>query len=258
MNDFIAILILAVIQGIAEWFPVSSSAHLVLASKMMGFDNTLLIDVALHFGTLMAVFVYFGKEITDIVKDLLSFKFKTENGKMGILLIIATIPTAILGFLLRDFLGANINELTPIVFGLGITSIFLFIGSLDIGKKRKETLNYKEALVIGIVQCFSLFRGISRSGSTIVTGLLFGLSEKNAVKFSFLMSIPIVFGANLITVGNGNLPPSLFWASMVSFVVGLGTIHVLLKFVLTSRKNLRWFALYVMLLAIGLGIYLFI
>jgi undecaprenyl-diphosphatase len=92
MANWIALIILAIVQGIAEWFPISSSGHLVLVSKLLGYDNTLVLDVALHLGTLMAVFVYFGKDIMNILRDVLSCKFETENGKLGLFLIVATIP----------------------------------------------------------------------------------------------------------------------------------------------------------------------
>ena len=142
MNDLISSLILAVVQGIAEWFPISSSGHLVLISKLLGFNNTLLFDVALHFGTLSAVFVYFGADIIDILRDLVSFKFKTENGRMGIFLIIATIPAGILGFFLKDLLESELNNLYLLAFGLAITSIVLFIGSIDIRKYENKITFY--------------------------------------------------------------------------------------------------------------------
>jgi len=117
---------------------------------------------------------------------------------------------------------------------------------------------YGKAMLVGLSQIFALFPGISRSGSTIGTGLLLGLDEKRAVKFSFLMSIPVIFGANILAIGNSTLPPSLIWATLVSFFVGLLAIHLLYKFVLTSRKNLRWFAGYALLLAAGLGTWLLV
>lgn len=253
----ISALILAVVQGIAEWFPISSSGHLVLVSKLLGFNNTLLFDVALHFGTLSAVFVYFGADIIDILRDLVSFKFKTESGKIGIFLIIATIPAGILGFFLKDLLESELNNLYLLALGLAITSIVLFIGSIDI-RKYENKITYKKAFLIGLAQTLSLFRGISRSGITMSAGLLLGLDEKKAVRFSFLMSIPIIFGANILTIGNQKLPSELFLPSLVSFLVGIVTIHLLLKFVLTSRRNLRWFGAYTSLLALGIFIYYFI
>lgn len=258
MNDIISALILAIVQGIAEWIPISSSAHLVLASRLLDFDNTLLFDVALHFGTLMAVFVYFGNDIVNILKDVLSFKFKTENGKLGVLLIIGAIPAAIFGFLLRNIVENNGDNLFLIAIGLLITSLILFIGSMGIGKRKigLEKLGYFGAFLIGLAQVLSLFRGISRSGGTITSGLLLGLDMKDAVKFSFLLSIPVIFGANIVTIGNQTLPHELLWATLVSFLVGLCMINISFKYILVNRKNLKWFGVYTLLLALGILVYL--
>jgi len=254
MENWIAVLVLAIIQGITEWFPISSSSHLVLASKLMGYDGGLMLNVALHFGTLMAVFVYFGKDIVNIAQEILGLNFKSKDGKMGLYLIIAALPAVIFGFLLRNIIEGASYNLILIGLGLAITSIILFIGSSNFSFFRKE-LDYKGALLIGIAQIFSLFRGISRSGTTIVTGLILGLKERDAVKFSYLLSIPIIFGANVLSVGNATLPREYLWASLTAFFVALGAIHFSFKYVLNDRKNLRWIALYVLILALGIGAY---
>jgi undecaprenyl-diphosphatase len=256
MNELIASLILAIVQGISEWFPISSSGHLVLFSHLLNFDNTLAFDVALHFGTLMAVFVYFGKDIADIVRDVLRLNFKSEHGKMAIYLVLATIPAGILGFIFHDFFEGLLSNLTLLGFGFGITGVMLLISSLDFKTKRKE-LSYGIVILMGLAQCASLFRGISRSGSTMCAGVLMGLDQRKAARFSFLMSIPIIFGANVVSFGNTPLPTSYLLPAIVSFVVGLATIHVLLKFVLTSKKNLRWFGVYVLLLSLALLSWIF-
>ncbi len=258
MQDWISIIILAVIQGIAEWFPISSSGHLVLASKIIGYDNTLIIDVALHLGTLLAVFVYFGKDVMNILRELLSFRFKTEDGRLGIYLIVATIPAAVAGYFLSGFLDSTLNNLIFLVFGLAITSVLLFIASIDFSNKPKREITLRIALLIGLAQVFSLFRGISRSGSTICSGVLLGLNEKKAARFSFLMSMPVIFGASILTVVKSKvtLSSEYFFGVGVSFIVGIATIHFLLKVVLNSKKNLRWFGLYVAIVALSLGVYL--
>lgn len=254
MNDIFSMVILAIVQGIAEWVPISSSAHLMLVSKVLGYNNSLVFDIALHFGTLMAVFIYFGKDIVDIARDLLKLDFKSQNGRLGLMLIIATIPAAIAGYFLQSVVENTSGNLWFMSLGFGITSLILFIGSMTKDKK-KELPGFKGAFLIGMAQILSLFRGISRSGSTISTGLLLGLDEKNAVKFSFLMSIPIVIGANLLVVGNNSIPSSYFGAAFISFLVGIATIHVSFKYILSNRKNLRWFALYTFLLALVIGFF---
>ena len=253
MSQILEAIIIAIIQGLTEWIPVSSSGHLVLTEKLLNYQASLIFDVALHFGTLMAVFVYFGKDVTNILEDLLKLKFHTQNAKLGIFLIIATIPAALVGFFLRN---QNIfNNLTITTLGFSITGILLIIASLNL-KIPKSKLNPKNSLLIGISQIFALFPGISRSGTTISLGLLSGLKEKTALKFSFLMSIPIIFGANILVMGNQTLPSELIWATLVSFIVGLITLHLLYTKILTSKTNLRYFGIYALLLALTLSLYL--
>ena len=254
MNDLISALILAVVQGLTEWIPVSSSGHLVLAERILGYQGGLVFVVALHFGTLMAVFVYFGKDITDILQDFFRGKWKSENGKLGLYLIVATIPAVILGIFLKEIYNNVLSNLGMLALGFGITGLFLFIASIDF--HRKGELGFGNSFIIGLAQALALLPGISRSGSTISTGLLLGLNEKQAMKFSFLMVIPIVFGANILEIGNNTLPSELIWATLVAFIVGLIMIHLLYSKILTSKKNLRWFGAYALLLALGIGVYL--
>jgi len=248
-------LILAIVQGITEWFPVSSSGHLVLLEKILRYKGGLTFEVALHFGTLMAVFVYFGKDILDILEELLKGNFKSQNGKLGLMLIVASIPGALLGFFAKSYFDAVLSDFRILAWGFALTGVFLLIASLP-GKVKKKGLDLKNSFLIGIFQAFALVPGISRSGSTISSGIMLGLSEKESMKFSFLLSIPIVFGANLVSFGNASLPPSLIWATLVSFVVGLATIHLIFNYILTNKKNFAWFGLYCIILAIGIGIYL--
>ncbi len=254
VNELIASIILAVVQGLTEWIPVSSSGHLVIFEKILNFKGSLMFDVALHFGTLMAIFVYFGSEIVDIARDLLTGKWKTENSRLGILLVIATIPAAIVGFFLKDIFERVFANLGILALGFATTGLFLIIASVS--EVKKKDLNYKTSLSIGLAQIFSLFPGISRSGTTLGAGLLLGLDEKSALKFSFLMSIPIIFGANILAIGSQKLPPNLIWATIVSFVIGLITIHLLYGKILTKKKNLKWFGIYTLAIAILLGGYL--
>lgn len=253
MNDLIASIIIAIIQGLTEWLPVSSSGHLVLTEKFLSYQGGLIFDVALHFGTLMAVFVYFGADIVDIIRDLLTGKFNSENGKLGIYVIIATIPAALAGFFLKSIFEQVFTSLIITAFGFAITGVFLLIASTP---RKKTNINTKKSLTIGLAQVFALFPGISRSGSTIGAGYLLGLEEKQAIKFSFLLSIPIIFGANILAIGTQALPPNLIWATLVSFIVGLMTIHLLYGKMLASRKNLKYFALYTLALAAVIFIYL--
>jgi undecaprenyl-diphosphatase len=219
-------LILAVIQGISEWFPISSSGHLVLFSSILGVENSVQFDVALHFGTLMAVFVYFGKDIVDIIEDILGGKWKTENGKMGFLLIVSAIPAAIIGFLFKEMFVSAFSSLMIVALGFAITALMLMIASLDF-RGEKKSPSYKDSWLIGLAQAFAILPGISRSGATISTGVLRGLDIKAAMRFSFLMSIPVIFGASILDLGTKTLTASYLIPTLVSFVVGMLTIHLL-------------------------------
>ncbi len=252
MNDILASFILALVQGIAEAFPVSSSAHLVLAAKLLDYPLTLEFIVALHFGTLMAFFIYFSKDIIDMIRDVLTLKWSTHHGNLALCIVIATIPASIAGFFLKDMLESLITNTLLIALGLGITSLLLASASVYKPKTLKTQLTFKTALFIGLAQIASLFRGISRSGSTISTGLFAGLDEKTAVKFSFLMSIPIVFGANILSLGSARLSPNLFLPAILSCLAGLCAIHVSYTYVLNKRENLKWFAIYAGLLALSI------
>jgi undecaprenyl-diphosphatase len=256
MNDFINAMILAIVQGLSEWLPVSSSGHLVLFQEILNYHPGLEFDVALHFGTLMAVFVYFGKEIMDIIEAVLKGKWSSQEAKIGFLIIIATIPAAVIGYLFRDLFETAFTSLSVVAWGFAITGLILIIASLDFGENKKKNPSWIDAIWIGFAQTLAIFPGISRSGSTISSGLLRGLDEKSAMKFSFLMSIPVIFGAGILEIGDNKLLGEMIWATLLAFFVGLATIHILLKFISKNKKNLRWFACYALLLAIGIGVYL--
>lgn len=255
--DLLSSLIFAVVQGFTEWFPVSSDGHLVIASRLLGFQSNFLFDVALHFGTLMAVFVFFGKDITEIMKDIFSLRWKTPSGKLGLMIVVGTIPVAIFGFLLRDIVEDSFSSLTVTALGFGLTAMVLFIAVVYRPKKEKilGSMNYRDALLIGFVQISALLPGVSRSATTLSVALLLGYVIKDAAKFSFLLSIPAVFGANVLVVGNNALPQNLIWATLLAFVVGLLAIFLLFRYAFNKKENLKWFAIYALILAAIVGIW---
>ena len=258
MNEFWSMIILAVIQGITEWLPVSSSGHLVLFHYILQYPPSLQFDVALHFGTLLAVFVYFGKDITDIIEALLKGKFKSENGKLGLLLIISAIPAAIVGYTLESFFDQTLGNIPLLILGFCITGIFMIITGLYSPRRKPKNITYKDSLIMGGAQAIAIVPSISRSGATIGTGILLGLDRKMAMKFSFLMSIPVIFGANLLVLGNQKLPVSLIAPTFVSFAVGLLTIHFLMKIIAASQKSLIWFGVYSLCVAALITLYIFV
>lgn len=257
MQEWIALFILAVVQGITEWLPISSSGHLILFERLLAYNASLEFEIALHFGTLMAVFVYFGKDIVDMIQDVLKGDWQSEHGATAWLLVVATIPAGLVGYFFYDFFSATFENLTITAIGFALTGIFLLLASLDLSRAH-ERVRLSHALFMGLAQMLAILPGISRAGSTMAAGIIGGLSEKSALRFSFLMAIPIIFGASFVSFGTSSLSPSFLWASLVSFGIGLASIHVLLRYVLTTKRNLRWFGAYALVLAVVLLSWLFL
>jgi len=256
MNSTEAI-ILGIIQGLTEFLPVSSSGHLVLFQQLFGLKEAeLFFDVCVHLGTLVAVIIVFRQEIIKIISALLQLvslagqkeKFlqnvkSDPELKMAVFIVIGSIPTAILGLLFasiadRLFSSALITGLMLMVSGLllwltrkaGTHAVSTSIGHLTPGK----------ALIIGIVQGLAIIPGISRSGSTISTGLLLGVDRETAARYSFLLSIPAIVGAGLLSLKEGfsQTNPAI-WISLLGAVpaalVGYGALKSLLHMVKKGR-----------------------
>jgi undecaprenyl-diphosphatase len=183
---------LGIIQGLTEWLPVSSTAHLKIAQHLMNLEATPLLDVVLHLGTLVVVVFYFRKEVKNILKALVHLDFKSEYGQLIPLIIVATIPTGIIGILYAEFLAQTFQTL----FIIGITFLIgaTYLYTSRIGKENVGTVTISVAFIMGIAQGLASFPGLSRSGMTISTALLLGLKRDKAFKFSFLLSIPAIIG----------------------------------------------------------------
>jgi len=244
----ISLFFLAIIQGIAEFLPISSSAHLIIfrdvflvGKDVLNNNLELTFDIALHFGTLLAIVVFFYNDILNIIKS----DRKVINN-----LLVATIPAAIMGFIFEDIIERVVrSNYYLIVFSLFIMGIAIYY--IDIKSKQNKTIksmNLKDSLVIGFFQIFALIPGFSRSGTTIVGGRLLKINREDSTRFSFYLSIPIVSGALLLkilktdyTVLGQNL--SLFIIGIItSFIVGLLCIKLLIKYVKTNNfKIFMWY-----------------
>ena len=200
--ETIQAILLAIIQGLTEFLPISSSAHLILLSELAGWkDQGLVFDVALHFGTLLAVIFYFRREIN----EMLDFShFKTMNtlikSPLGVMTI-ATIPIVIIGGLFNQFIEANLRTPEVIAIATIIFGVLLYLSDLK-GKQAGSDLKVTLGLgfLIGLAQVFALIPGTSRSGITITAALLLGFSRTEAAKFSFLLAIPAIIAANILGV----------------------------------------------------------
>ena len=200
--ETIQAILLAIIQGLTEFLPISSSAHLILLSELAGWkDQGLVFDVALHFGTLLAVIFYFRREIN----EMLDFShFKTMNtlikSPLGVITI-ATIPIVIIGGLFNQFIEANLRTPEVIAMATIIFGVLLYLSDLK-GKQADSDLKVTLGLgfLIGVAQVFALIPGTSRSGITITAALLLGFSRTEAARFSFLLAIPAIIAANILGV----------------------------------------------------------
>ena len=256
--------ILGLVQGLAEFLPISSSGHLALLQNWFNIDETkvLLFTVLLHVGTLISVFIVYWTDIWELIKELvLTIKdLCTGKGlrmeerpvrKLGVMIIVATIPTAIIGFAFSDFFDSLYTSVLPIGIGLIITG-FLLVFAERIGNSNRgiKEMNIRNALFVGLVQGIAICPGISRSGSTLFGSLVCNLDRKFAVKFVFLISIPSILGSAILEapaaieagVSAAQMGPVL-WGMAVAAVSGLVAIKSMIKIV--SSKKLSCFSYYV-------------
>ena len=244
-------IILGIIQGLTEFLPVSSSAHLIIFPwffNWQGIVNTLSFDIALHFGTLFALLIYFRKDWIELLKTL------PQKDGMIWKLVIGTIPAAVAGVLLHDWVEQNRSPLL-IVFTLCLVSIFMILSERNYKKPDRsgiEKINFKSAFFIGLAQACALIPGVSRSGITIVAGLTRNLKREDAARFSFLLGTPAIAGASLLELKNmagaESLELDIFMVGItVSAVVGYFAIKYLMLFL--QNYSLRPFAYYRFLLA---------
>ena len=190
------IILLGVVQGLTEFLPVSSSGHLVLLEKYFDIDcNTTLTNVVLHFGTLVAVCIYYRKKLLQLVKHPLS--------NQTLYLIVATIPAVVFVLLFNTFVDTNMNNTLFVGIGFIVSAILLLVAE-NISKRTHNfaPVNQKSSLMMGVAQALAIFPGLSRSGSTLAFGLLSGVQKEEALDFSFLMSIPIILGSLVYELTN--------------------------------------------------------
>jgi len=250
--------ILGVLQGLTEFLPVSSSGHLVLGQIFFGMSQSQLIfDISVHVGTLLAVMVVYASDILAILVSLARFfsnviTFKPiapmlkedKNLKLAVLIVIGSIPTAFIGFALKQFEQFLFTSLLLVGVMLIVTGTILWCSRrFYLSKNEKDGFGKKQALIIGISQGVAVIPGISRSGTTIAVGMFLGLDRHMAAKFSFLLSIPAILGAEILSIKHimeNNLVIDFvtITATIVSFITGLAALKLLLKLVHSGRFHL--------------------
>jgi undecaprenyl-diphosphatase len=246
--------ILGLIQGLAEWLPISSTGHLKIAEHYLNLTTTPFFNLLLHLGTLIVVVFYFRHDIINILSALVRGDVKSEAGKLILPIIVATIPTAIIGLLYVQLLEDTLQGLLiiGITFLIGATLVY----TSKTGKENTDNVTYKIALIMGAAQGLAIFPGLSRSGATISTALLLGLKRDKAFKFSFLLSIPAILGDTVVeaykTQGQIALSgigyPEVLVGVTIAMIVGYIAIRIVSKVI--KSKKFHYFAIYTWLLGI--------
>jgi len=216
---------LGILQGVTEWLPVSSSGHLVLAQQFLGIEASVSFDIMLHFATLLAVLVVFKREWQAVLESLLRLDFKSGEGKLGVLLAVATIFSGFLALFVVDYAESMFKN----TFAVGIALIVTgFIVASTKFFKKKGKLDNKRAALIGLAQGMAIIPGISRSGATISASLASGLKREEAIRFSFLLSIPAIAGATIYSMKDAGVvfadPLPLAVGMISAFIAGYASL----------------------------------
>jgi len=246
ISNYLEVLILSIVQGISEFLPVSSSAHLIVFSNIIDFSNkSLIFDVGLHLGSLLAILFYFRKELLNIRNDKKLFN----------LLLIGSIPLILFGYIfystgiINSFRNLKIIAWTTLIFGL----LMYFADTFNIKKKIEKDLTIKNILIIGVMQILALIPGVSRSGITITAGRFLNFDRHDSTKISFYLSIPALMGASVLSlkdVVNENIEFNflLIISIILSFIFSYLTIKYFLIY--TKKFSLKFFVIYRIILSI--------
>ena len=259
--DILQAIIIGIVQGLTEFLPVSSSAHLVFAQKLLGVESSLAFDVFLHLGTLIAVLWFFRWDIIKMIKswwfsigDILQGRFKEgfkedPYKRLAWYVILATIPVGIVGVLFEDSIDSLFaGELYVPAFFLFVTGTILYLSQrMTSGNVNLNNISAKESLFMGLGQACAILPGLSRSGTTIAAGLTIGLEKEFAAKFSFILSIPAIFGAFIFQIKDiGSAMGANFLPIIIGFVASIIAGYLAIKWMLNliQNRNLDIFSYY--------------
>jgi len=254
----IAFLIMAIIQGLTEFLPVSSSGHLLFIQSLFNIKNiNLSIDILLHSATLLVILIYFFKDLKNLTLNFFThpFKFKDKDVFFVYMILLSLIPTGIIGLILNSEFFKNIFENRKILyFTWPITIILLFLSDkINKTKITITTLTPICALIIGLAQGIAILPGISRSGITIITGMFLGLNREESFKVSFLIGLPAMFGALVLDIHNIQKltisPASISLILLTTFIFGFIGLLLLKKYL--KNKKFKFFAYYLLILCIA-------
>ncbi len=242
-------IILGIVQGLTEFLPVSSSGHLCLAREIMGVNiaESLAFDVTLHAATVLSTIVVLWSEIWRLLKGAFVFSGKINEEQSYILkIILSMIPIGIVGFCFKDYID-TLSDHVWVVGVMLLCTAALLTFAYKAKQRKKETISYSDAIIIGIAQACASMPGLSRSGTTIATGLLLGNKKEAVANFSFLMVLPPILGSALLDIMKGEFGGGVeLWPLVAGFVTAFVTGTLACKFMLeiVKRGKLIWFAAY--------------
>ncbi|MFG6668171.1 undecaprenyl-diphosphate phosphatase [Halomonas sp. HNIBRBA4712] len=259
--DWLQVVVLAVVQGLTEFLPISSSAHLILVPVLTDWDDQgLAFDVALHLGSLSAVIVYFRHELWRMTASTLATlggRGVNRDAALALWVVVATLPVCVVGFLLQDVVEGYMRS--TLVIAAGLIVFGLALGYADLkkrGARSEYDMGLKDALVIGVAQVLALIPGTSRSGITITAALMVGMSREGASRFSFLLSIPVIIlagGLEAFKLASAQVAVDLtamFWATLLSGVSAYLCIHYFLAVI--KKLGMQPFVIYRVLFGLWL------
>lgn len=246
--DTLQAILLGIVQGITEFLPVSSSGHLQIAKELLGveIDNNITFDVTLHAATMCSTIVVLWRELLRLIQGLFSRRFNDEQAYV-LKIVISMIPAGIVGVLFADQIEMLFSSLTFVGVMLLLTATLLAFAYYA-KPRAKETISYRDAFIIGLGQAAATLPGLSRSGTTIATGLLLGNRKENVAYFSFIMVIPVIMGKMLLDILSGEMAALdvstsvLVGGFIAAFVTGALACRFMIEIV--KRGKLIWFALY--------------
>ncbi|MEM3403387.1 MAG: undecaprenyl-diphosphate phosphatase [Nitrososphaeria archaeon] len=232
MVELIEIVFLAIVQGLTEWFPISSSGHLVLVQEGLGIKVPVAFDVVLHIGTLLSVGLFMRRDIILMIKSLLGFN-SIEERRLSVYVVVGSLPIVAVGLTFKDLIERAFSDAIAVAIALLVNGFILFLTKYS---TTKGNLSLSNTLTIGVAQVLSVFPGVSRSGSTISTAILRGVDRQQAYRFSFLLSIVAILGASVLEVSELDLTEISFEMVLIGFLVsalvGYASIRKVSKLVL--------------------------
>jgi len=260
--DLLQLLVLALVQGITEFLPISSSAHLILVPEFTGWaDQGMEVDVAVHLGTLLAVMLYFWHERRKQPAAPAGEGALAVDWALLLKVVVATLPVVAVGFLIKDYAAVALRNGTVIALTTIVFGVMLYLADRARGSRTLAQMSMRDAIIIGVAQAIALIPGVSRSGVTMTAALFLGYSRIDAAKFSLLLSIPTILGASVLIghelyqTGQLAIPRDVWLAALLAFVAALLAIRAMMAWL--RRASFTPFAVYRLVLGGGLLVWLY-